>query len=420
MRDPRPGERTESQAIGGGCERGERRADEREQHRLPERATDATDIPHPHAPDGEPARERDQRNTQRQGPPRRPGSASATIRQAPSRARRREAGAAPEPTRAKRRFAAQPSVDREQDRAAQHEDPAHGVRRRAPTCHTRTGTGSTIAVVNVSNPIIAYRPYSPSRCSPTSSPRRRRKPCAIAGSTVRRNTRPGETPSDAALSSSAGVEPTQLRGQRQVQERVVGERRDEHRGAEAVQARRQRDPRVALHEGRDRERRDRQPGPDTGTREVAALRQPGERPAPSRAASGIVQSSSRSVSSSSDRTRARKTSAARSVHPVATAVETMNASGQQRRRGHDSRRPECRGVRMKRGEPRPAWKTSLEPAPNRETPGRHPEEAARRPVSKHALPLCVLRDAPDGAPQHGDGGRGSRSGLPVREGRLPS
>ncbi|MNN74186.1 hypothetical protein D3C81_1903570 [compost metagenome] len=62
---------------------------------------------------------------------------------------------------------------------------------------------SKMAVVKVSKRISAYRPYSASRCSPTSNapPQTARRNC---GSTTRKNIAQGFRPSDSATSSMEG------------------------------------------------------------------------------------------------------------------------------------------------------------------------------------------------------------------------
>ncbi|MCY1403435.1 hypothetical protein D9M71_186150 [compost metagenome] len=62
---------------------------------------------------------------------------------------------------------------------------------------------SKIAVVKVSKRIMAYRPYSASRCRPTSKapPQIARRNC---GNTTRKNTFQGLSPMDSATSSMAG------------------------------------------------------------------------------------------------------------------------------------------------------------------------------------------------------------------------
>ncbi len=73
------------------------------------------------------------------------------------------------------------------------------------------------------------------------------------------------------------IEAAQCCCDRQVEERVVGDDRDEDAALQAAHAGNQADPGITVHEGGHGERSDRQPGPEPRKRNVRPLGQPGER-----------------------------------------------------------------------------------------------------------------------------------------------
>ncbi|MNO81772.1 hypothetical protein D3C76_730260 [compost metagenome] len=72
------------------------------------------------------------------------------------------------------------------------------------------------------------------------------------------------------------VQAPQRRGNRQVQEREVGNDRHQHAGEQAVDRRHQADPGIAVDEGRHRQGRRGQQRPPATPRQIRALGQPGQ------------------------------------------------------------------------------------------------------------------------------------------------
>ena len=73
------------------------------------------------------------------------------------------------------------------------------------------------------------------------------------------------------------IEPAQRRGHGQIHEREVRQRGDQHACPQSMKGRNHPDPGIAVHEGRNRQRRNEQRTPDCAAGQVGPLHQPGHR-----------------------------------------------------------------------------------------------------------------------------------------------
>ena len=104
------------------------------------------------------------------------------------------------------------------------------------------------------------------------------------------------------------IETAQRCGDRQVEERIIGDDRDEDAALQAAHAGNEADPGIAVHEGRHGERSDRQPGPEPA--EGMSVRSVSQASVTASAIdTGMVIDSSRTVLTRSSPTRGRKTRA---------------------------------------------------------------------------------------------------------------
>ena len=190
---------------------------------------------------------------------------------APARATR----AAPLPTRAYRRAAAQPQLGQQQQQAAQHEHAGQRV-------GGRPVEGRLVLVVDGGGEGREAQQLQRAELGEQVQRRRAAPPPSSAGrscgSTTRANVAPRAVPERAGGLLQRRVEPAQRRRDRQVDEREVRQGHDQQRAAVPLDARGQRHPAEAVDERRDGQRRDQQHVPEPpAPGSVGALDQPGRR-----------------------------------------------------------------------------------------------------------------------------------------------
>ena len=161
--------------------------------------------------------------------------------------------------------------------------------------------------------------------------------------------RPGRGPARAPTPRCTGSRPRSVAADRQVDEREVRQRRDQHRPGEAVDGGGHRHPGVAVDEGRHGERGDERARPHRPARDVGALDQPGRRGRRPPTHAEVVASTRPTVLTSSSPTRARKSRATAVAGPARDGRDDDVAERHERQDRHRDRRREPSGSPARRG-----------------------------------------------------------------------